>query len=73
MRDGESVEEEISEAEFESLVRTHGGAIPIHAYSSQSLALLLKQVGLELMREQMFHHNENYPRGRDVLIIAKKR
>lgn len=71
LRNGKNIEEEIQKTKFEHLIGNTDGVLPVRQYSSQSLVDLLEQTGFTVVARRLFHTSASYPKGRDVLVIAK--
>jgi len=73
LQNGENIEDEITQSEFEQLIGNTEGVVPVHMYSEDTIGLLLETAGFTILEEHFFHRGVGYPKGRDVLVIAKKR
>lgn len=73
LENGKNREEVITQAEFEDLIGNRRGEIPVHMYAPESLRQILGSARFDVIEEHFFHSGPNYPDGRDVLLIARKR
>lgn len=70
--DGKMVEETISPEEFAALTQNDQGILPIHWFSESTIKQMMGSAGFEIINQRAFHHSDNYPKGRDVFVLAKK-